>query len=144
MCWIKVVSSRRVNLNVLFWKIWTSRQISFRSCIYSKCQLQIRVALHTHGGWSGAWAPNPRLSWTHAACFQEPINSHAVSNSDSLFCTFNMHRGKQPYWVKEWMAGWMDGCHHILKVRFFTFVYIDIMEKIVNNHDKFSYHTPLF
>ena len=30
-----------------------------------------------------------------------------------------------------WMDGWMDECHHILKVRFFTFVYIFIMEKIL-------------
>lgn len=40
-----------------------------------------------------------------------------------------MHGGKQPYWVKEWTDGWMDECHHILKVVFFTFVYIFIMEK---------------
>lgn len=27
MCWLKAVSSRRVNLNFLFWKTWTRRQI---------------------------------------------------------------------------------------------------------------------
>ena len=65
--------------------------------------------------------------------FQEPINFHDISNSLTASSAHSacMEESNPIEWKKGWMDGWMDECHHILKVRFFTFVYIFIMEKIL-------------